>query len=345
MKILFIGQHYPYQNNSHLQYLRLKKIYKNVDIINGYRSFFFPSISLKIFHHISSKLFSHFINNYVLKRIKKKYDLIYVMSGELINEKLIIKLKMQTKKIIFFCMDNPFVKRDKKKWQLFLEAAKHYDLIAYQQDSRIKLSKKLGLKNSLLVLPPYGKKIHCKQKLTSAEKIKYNNDVIFVGTWSPQKGIFLKKLIDLGLSLKIYGTRWDNDPNYKSLKLITKLAHVSPNIYSKLIYGAKIALCLFAEENLDTLTSRSTEIPAIGTLICSFRTKAMKKILIEDKEAIYFNNPNECFKKCNFYLKKQKKAKKIALSGHIKITKTLKASNDDIIKKIVNNVFNKKNEN
>ena len=345
MKILFIGPHYPYQNNAYLQYLILKKKYKNVDFIAGYKSFFFPLISIKVFQHISPKLFSLFINNYILTRIKKKYDLIYVMIGELIGEKLILKLKTKTKKIVFYCMDNPFVKRDKNKWQLFLGAAKYYDLIVYHQDSRIKLSKKLGLKNSLLVLPPYEKKIHCRQKLTNSEKKKYKNDVIFVGTWSPQKGIFLKKLMDLGLSLKIYGTRWDKDPNYKSLKLITKLAHVFPNTYSKLIQSAKIALCLFAEGNLDTITSRSTEIPAIGTLLCSFRTAAMKNILIENKEVIYFNNPNECFKKCNFYLKNYKMAKKIARRGHIKITKVLKASNDDVIKKIVNKVFEKTNEN
>ena len=196
-----------------------------------------------------------------------------------------------------------------------------------------------------MVFPPYQKNFHCRQKLTNFEKKKYKNDVIFVGTWSPQKGIFLKNLMDLGLSLKIYGTRWNKDPNYKSLKSIIKLGHVLPNTYSKLIQSAKIALCFFSEGNLDTVTARSSEIPAIGTLLCSSRTTAMKNFLIENKEAIYFNNSNECFKKCNYYLKNYKMAKKIARRGHIKITRVLKVSNDDLIKKIVNKVFEKTNEN
>ena len=343
MKILFIGSRLN-QNNGYLQYLSLKKIYTNVDFIAPYKSFFFPFISIKIFHHISPKLFLPLINNYMLKRVKKKYDLIYVIDSELIGKKLIFKLKNKTKKIVFFCCDNPFVKRDKQKWQLFLSAVKHYDLAVYHDVMRMKLSKKLGLKNSFLVSPPYDKKIHSRQKLTNTEKKKYKSNVVFVGTWSPQKAIFLKKLMDLGLNFKIYGSRWEKDPNYQLLKPIIKPGHILPENYSKIIQSAKIALCLFAEGNLDTITLRSTEIPAIGTLLCSFRTTAMKNILTENKEAIYFNDPNECFKKCNYYLKNHNIAKKIAQRGHIKITKILKISNDDLVKKIVNKVFNKKNE-
>ena len=339
MKILFIGPDQPPQSNAYYQYLTLKKKYKNVDFINGYKSFFLLSITIKIFHHISPKIFSFLINNYILSRIKDNYDLIYVKSGELIGKKLILELKTKTKKIVFFCNDNPYVKRDKNKWKLFLGAAKYYDIIVYQDASRIRLAKKIGLKNSLLVLPPYQKNVHCRQKLTNIEKKKYKNDVIFIGTWSCEKGIFLKKLMDLGLNLKIYGTRWNKDSNYQSLKSITKLGHIAGKNYSKLIQSAKIALCLFAEENLDTVTARSIEIPAIGSLLCSFRTPTMKSIFIENKEAIFFTNATECVKKCNYYLKNQQIAKKIASKGNIKITKGLKLSNDELIKRIIHEAF------
>ena len=340
MKVLFIGAKF---GNSYRQYLAIKKNYKRVDLIDGKKVLFLPWITNKIFFRISPLIFQSSINHHILSKVTKNYDLIYVKSGDLIGKNLILKLKEKTKKIVFFCNDNPFVKRDKQRWKLFLSAAKYYDLIAYQDKSRIKLAKKYGLKNSLLVLPAYDKKIHKKQKISKNEKKKYKNEVIFVGTWSPQKGIFLKKLMDLGLSLKIYGSRWNKDPNYKSLKPIIKLGNVFNPNYSKLIQNAKIALCLFAEQNLDTITGRSMEIPAIGTLLCSLRTKAMKKIFIENKEAIFFNNPNECFKKCSYYLNNPKILKKIARRGKIKITKILKPNNDNLTKKIINTVFNKTN--
>ena len=339
MKVLFIGQKF---GNAYFQYLALKKINKKVDLIDSGKVLPFPWISNKIFFHISPLILESHINSKIFSKIKKNYDLIYVKGGELIGKHLILKLKKKTKKIVFFCNDNPFVSRDKKRWKLFLSAAKYYDLIAYQDKSRIKLAKKHGLKNSLLVLPPYERRMHKRQKVSKNEKKYYKCDVIFIGTWFPERGIFFKKLIDLGLNIKIYGTRWYKDPNFESLKSRIKLGHVfSPN-YSKLIQNAKIAICLFSKENLDTITARSIEIPAIGTLLCSLRTKAMKKIFIENKEAIFFNSPSDCFKKCKYYLNNPKITKKIAKNGNIKITKILKPNNDMLIKKITNTVFNNK---
>ena len=77
-------------------------------------------------------------------------------------ENLIINLKKKQRKFIY-CNDNPFVGRDKKRWDLFIPASKFYDLLIFQDKSRIKPAKKLGLKNIFLTLPPYDSKIHKKK--------------------------------------------------------------------------------------------------------------------------------------------------------------------------------------
>ena len=338
MKILFIG---PKLGNSYLQYLTLKRIYKNVNFIDTFQIFKFKKISTYLFIHLTPLIFENKINKYILTKIKNKYDLIYVKSGEFIGKKLIIELKKKTKKIVFFCNDNPFVRRDKQRWRLFMPAGKYYDLIAFQDQSRIKLSKKYGIKNSLLVIPPYDKKIHKKQKILIKNKKKYQNDVVFVGTWSVEKGKFLNELINLGINIKIYGSRWNKDKNYKFLKNRIILGHLYFKNYTKIVQNAKIALCLFAEQNLDTITARSIEIPAIGTLLCSKRTLQMKKNFVENKEAIFFDDANECAQKCIFYLNNPRLAKKISNAGKTKVIKILKASNDMLIRKIINTVFKK----
>ena len=336
MKILFIGTIF---GNAHLQFNTLRRLYKKVDKIEPFKKFSKSRIFTQLFCHISPKIFEYAINTYVLSQIKHDYDLIYVKSGEFIGEKLINILKKKTKKIAFFCNDNPFLKRDNQRWKLFLKAAKYYDLIVFQDQSRIKLSKKNNLNNTLLVLPPYDEVVHKKKFIDKTKKNYYENDVIFVGTWSHKKGVFLKKLIDLGIKTKIYGSRWHKDKNYQLLKNKIKLGHFKNQVYSKLIQRTKIALCLFADENLDTITARSIEIPAIGTLMLSARTPAMKKVLIENKEAIYFNNAKECAEKCKYYLNNHKKRKKIAQMGNRKVTKILKSSNTFLIKKIISKLF------
>lgn len=332
MKILFIG---PKFGNSFLLFKTIKYKFKNTRIIDTRNILPIPKISNKIFHHISPYFFEKQINHKILENVKKKYDIIFVKSGEIIGKKLILELKKYSNKIVFFCNDNPFVNRDKNKWKLFLSSAKYYDVIAYQDISRINLANKRGLKNSLLVLPPYDSKIHRKYELSLREKKKYNNKIIFVGTWFPERGKFLKKLIDNGLPIKIYGGRWEKDPFYEKMKDKIEIGHFYDRNYSKLIQGAELALCLFSKQNKDTITARSTEIPAIGTLLCSHRTKAMLNIFTEDKEAIFFKNVNECLNKCKYYLKNKSLAKKIALNGHIKIRKKMKASTSNLIDQIL----------
>ena len=209
MKVLFIG---PQQGRSFNEYLAFKKIYKNVDLIEPYKSLPFQSISRRIFFHISPKLLEPIINKYFILKIKdKSYDLIYVNSGEFIGQKLISILKKCTKKIVIYCADNPFVARDKKRWHLLMAALKYYDLVVFQQFARIKQAKKNNLKNIIFVYPSYTQKVHCPPKIGLKEKKKLQNDIIFIGTWFPSKGKFFKKLYDNGLKFKEYFIR-----NYNS---------------------------------------------------------------------------------------------------------------------------------
>ena len=143
----------------------------------------------------------------------------------------------------------------------------------------------------------------------------------------------------MGLNLKIYGNGWEKDANYRFLQSKIVLGQVNHPLYSKLIQCAKIALCQLSKGNLDSITKRSVEIPAIGTLLCAPRTKAHKNVFIENKEAIFFGNVNECFRKCKSLLSNINKINKISYSGHIKVTKILKQDNEAMVKKIVSKVL------
>ena len=110
-------------------------------------------------------------------------------------------------------------------------------------------------------------------------------------------------------------------------------------MYSKIIQCSKIALSFPSQENLDDITNKSLEIPAIGTLLCAFKTNIHKKIFIENKEAVFFKNEKECYKKCKDLLLNVNKLKKIAYRGHIKVTRVLKPDYESAVKKIISKLF------
>ena len=333
MKFLFIGE----KSVTNLaQYHALKKLYKNVDFIDPLEIFLFRKIYLAIFRKISPKIFQPIINLYILSKIKnKKYNLIFVRNIEYIGLKLILTLKNFSKKIIAYCVDNPFVSIDFIRWKLCKPTLKYYDLIVFQQFNRIMQAKRHNLKKTLFVLPSYDKKAFRPPKISIKEKKKLQNDIIFIGTWFPKRGKFIKSLYDKGLKFKIYGNRWNKDKYYDQIKNNIVLGHVANPLYSKLIYCSKIALGLVSDENKDDITHRSIEIPAIGTLLCAKRTKTHKKTFVENKEAIFFKDAKECVQKCKKLLKNEKLLKEIALNGHLKVTKKLKISTDEAMKKIV----------
>ena len=78
--------------------------------------------------------------------IKKNYDLVFIVAGELLGKNILTHLKKNNSKLIFLCLDNPFYNMDKNKWLLTLNGLKLYDLIIFQQRTRIKYAKKLKLK-------------------------------------------------------------------------------------------------------------------------------------------------------------------------------------------------------
>ena len=98
MKILFIGglkRDDGTKKNSYFEFLALKKLFKNIEILDPDKFFLLPSISRRIFYHLSPKILEPLLNNFFLSNIKDNYDLIYVnsTSASYIGKKLIINLK------------------------------------------------------------------------------------------------------------------------------------------------------------------------------------------------------------------------------------------------------------
>ena len=196
--------------------------------------------------------------------------------------------------------------RDKRNWRLLKKSLPYFDKIFFEIHSRLRYSKKNKLKNCISILPQYDKENDRKHVLSRSERNNLKRDIVFIGNWFPERGDFFLEFEKYNLNYKIYGAQWDKDKN-----LFSKLKHKIINRYienpeySKIISSAKIALCLLSKANDDDITTRTIEIPAIGSLLLSQKTKFQKKILIENKEAVYFKNAKVCASKCMELLNNQ----------------------------------------
>ena len=237
------------------------------------------------------------VQSFVSSRVRdKQFDLALVDSGELIGPTLVQQLQHHARAVINYNQDNPYVA--KRRFRLFRKALPVYDLIVTPRDSSAEAARAAGARNVLRVMQAADEIVHRPRKLSANDRAVFGSDVVFVGAWMPERGPFLQKLVKCGVPLRIFGPRWDRSREFATLKPYTQVAALGDEEYVKAVAGAKIALGLLSKDNLDSHTTRSLEIPAIGTLFCAQRTQEHLAMYRDGEEAIFWDSPEECARLC-----------------------------------------------
>lgn len=257
------------------------------------------------------------VENYVLSRAREStYDVAIVDSGDLLSASAIRELKNFAGAIANFNPDNPYVGSDKGKWRLFFGALPEYDLIVTPRLSSSRAALGAGARRVLTVNFAADEIIHRPIPISDEDYARYASDVAFVGTYLPGRGAFLKRLVERGVPVRIYGGRWSQAPEYKALRPHIILGNLEGEAYVKAVQCTRIAIGLLNKTYEDLHTTRSLEIPAIGTLFCAQRTSDHVAMYEENKEAVFWNSPDECADLCLDLLGHPERIKQIAASGH-----------------------------
>ena len=105
--------------------------------------------------------------------------------------------------------------------------------------------------------------------------------------------------------------------------------------YVKAIRGAEIAIGLLSKGNEDLHTTRSLEIPAIGTLFCAERTSEHLAMYEDGEEAVFFDSADECADLCLALLAQPDRIAKIAAAGLRRVRRN-GDFNERLLSKIIN---------
>ena len=102
------------------------------------------------------------------------------------------------------------------------------------------------------------------------------------------------ELLWLGVPLTIRGNRWQHCPEWKKLKHAWKGPGVEKENYVKAIQASKISLGLLSKANRDLHTTRSAEVPNIGSVFCAERTPEHEWMFTDGEDAVLWSSPAEC---------------------------------------------------
>ncbi|PXA03677.1 glycosyltransferase family 1 protein [Coraliomargarita sinensis] len=334
MKILFIGGS---RINARLRVRALEKLGHSVDFYEHDTITPFSEVFLlRLFRFRLAGIVDR-LSAFCLKRklrFQGPYDVVFLNQSRLLGPRSYRILREHTEKIVNYINDDPFGNCSVSYWRLLLDALPSCDLVAVSRGENVREAKELGAQHVLRVFFPADEKLHSPMELSEGDVEKWSSDVLFIGTCFPERGPFMSRLIELGVPLTIYGNGWEKSPEWHNLRHVVKGGAIYGKDYVKVIQCAKVAIGLLSKGNRDTSTRRSMEIPAIGTVLCAERTDEHLSLYKEGKEALFFDNADECANRCLSVLKDPIVLKEIGCAGRRRFLKN-GTTNLEMMKKIL----------
>lgn len=266
----------------------------------------------------------------ILKRINKelieivlieKPNIIFIFKGMEIFPETLQYFKQQRIKLVNYNPDNPFIFSGGGSGNKNVtNSISLYDLhFTYDSTVKEKIETTYSIPCKIL---PFGFDIPetlYKECVKEEEVIK----VCFLGNPDNIRASFIKKLIDKGVAIDLYGNGWH--------KFIT---HTNATIYNS-VYGDelwktlrkyRVQLNIMRLHNPTSHNMRSFEVPGIGGIILAPDTIDHRTYFEVDKEIFLYKNVEECVYQINLLLKKP--INEIELIRKNARTKSIKAKYD-----------------
>ena len=267
----------------------------------------------KYFSLISDYYIRKFFISFITKK-KNKYDLIIIIKGLYITKNFILNIKKISpkSKIINIYPDDPLNLNIKNiSNNNVIECIDLFDFFCHWSERIIKKIKKLKPKSKLLYLPfGYDEFFHKKYKNFSDYK-KYKNVVNFVGSYDDKRLKILKSL--KYKNILIAGSNWKNIDSMKRPIFQKEL--------SSIISNSLASINILRDQNKGSHNMRTFEIPAMGGLMLTTRSKEQNFFFRENKECLMFSNEKELQKKIDYIIKNKKKIKELKNSAYLKSRK------------------------
>jgi spore maturation protein CgeB len=249
----------------------------------------------------------------------KSYDICHVDNGECVSPSVIRLLRRHCAAVVNYNIDDPFGRRDQRRFSAYRSAVPHYDLVVVIRELNVAEAQQHGARRVLCVHRSADEVTHAPRVLTAADHQVWDCEVLFLGTWMPERGPLLAELLRLGVPLSIRGSHWQAAPEWPLLAPAFRGDAVFGDDYARAIQCARLSLGLLSKGNRDLHTTRSLEIPALGGLLLAERTEEHLSMYRDGVEAVFWSTPAECAQHCHDLLADEAQRKTIAAAGHRRV--------------------------
>ena len=284
-------------------------------------------------------VFAPLILAYIKRKVEgQSFELVWVNCGSELGAAAYRFLIKVGGRIVHYQNDDPFGGRDGRKWNGYLNSLRYIDLAVVVRPPNVEEALAAGAKRVHRVYMSYDPVAHAPVEPTAQEIQKWSSEVSFIGTWMPERGEFMARLVELGVPLTIRGEWWQKAPEWERFKSAWRGPSVLGREYILSLQLSKVTLGLLSKGNRDLHTQRSCEVPYIGgAVFCAERTVEHQGMYIEGSEAEFWSTPEECAEKCFQLLQDTVKRKAMVVDAKAKVVKAA-LSNDEVLASILEHI-------
>jgi len=212
---------------------------------------------------------------------------------------------------------------------LYRKCLSFHDLTILPRPQNVRAAAAQGAKKTFLAPFSYDPEAHDPNQISDARR--GTRPLVFVGSWMPERGPFMVRLLQEGLPLQIFGDHWHKAPEKSSLRQAWQGAAVYGTGYVRLILESEVAVGMLSKGNEDDHTQRSLEIPFIGgAAFCAQRTARHLEMFREGQEALFWDSPVECAAQIRRLLENTAERAAMVRKARARVVE-LKVSNDEVL--------------
>ncbi len=316
MKILLSGYHNPHYPTV-TEYIErtIGALGHELTVFND-RDHILPGL-LRRRSDIFQKISLGVINRNLVKLAhRSRSDIVIVIGGDRITHRALKRLAKKDLCTVLWTTDAPV------NFQPIIDSAPFYSYIFCQGTEAIELLRNAGIKGAHWLPMACDSAQHRSLKLSKEEQKNYRHDIVFVGSYYPNRAELFEKLTDF--NFWVWGPGWDKIERGSGLRSHIKAAHTTSSEWVKIYSAGKIVLATHYQDPngrfpVYQASPRIFEAMACGAFVLSDHQRDVLALFKDGEHLVSYKGHEDLISKIKFYLSHPAERRKIAEQGRYEV--------------------------
>ena len=245
-------------------------------------------------------------------------DAVIITGGHRITRACLKQLRQHQLRTALWTIDAP------RSSDLMMKTAFDYHHLFCQGSEYVDIFTQMGLARAEWLPMACDPEVHRRVEVSGEEKLRFGSDVVFVGSYYPQRAEMLQAVLRRHPAL--WGPGWDVLPPTSSLRACIRGAHTQPDIWTKIYSASKIVLSIHYcdSENgfpVHQASPRVFEAMACGAFVLTDRQKDVLSLFKDGEHLVTFSDDVDLDRKIAYYLEHADEREQIAHAGRQEVLK------------------------